>query len=366
MTTFYDHKAERLAAAAQAEQARADAAAKRAEAQAKLIAAKCEQARADKKAKQAEKERNRDRRTQALKAAARWVSGHVVDLALSVIVVVPAVMAWSAMAAFGHEVFGPVGWGLPLFSEAAMWAFAFAAHQARKSDPPRPTGWLQLGVWVFAIVAAVLNFIHGLTMSTGGLGEGVVMALVSVGGVVAHQLITAAPMRTRRSRAQRRAARTAWIAARRVTRMERAAVRRAVGQLAADGSVRLLYAPGVVTLERGRTGRVRLVPTTVPGLLPRSEDAEFDAELRALLDEAAEPVGTAETPADTTRAGTTIDPVIAGHVDKVRQAIRDGRLPARPSRRRVQGFLGIRAAVAQDVIRALRRDDGTAGTPVAA
>ncbi|GAA4613033.1 DUF2637 domain-containing protein [Saccharopolyspora hordei] len=273
MTTFYDHKAERVAAAAQAEEARANAAIKHAQAQAKLMAAQSEQKRLNAKA-----------RGEALAAAAGWLRGHVVELALSVIVVVPAVMAWSAMAAYGYEVYGPVGWGLPLFSEAAMWAFAFASHAARKSG--KPTGWLQAGVWTFAAVAAALNFLHGATMRGGGVADGVVMALVSVGGVVAHQLITAAPMRSRRTHAERRAARTERIAARRVTRMERAAVRRAVGELDADGTVRLLYAPGVVTLRRSWTGRLRLDSTTLPGAGddgPTTELDGIDAELRALL-----------------------------------------------------------------------------------
>lgn len=217
MTTYYDHKAERLVAAGQAETAKAEAAVKFADAQTKLIAANGEQARENRKAKKNEKRENAERRAKALGSAAGWLSGHVVELALSVIVVVPAVMAWTAMAAYGKDVYGPVGWGLPLFSEAAMWAFAFATHAARKSETPRPTGWLQVGIWFFAAVAGVLNLIHGLTMPEGGVGDGVVMALVSVGGVVAHQLITAAPMRTRRSAAERRAARTNRLAARRVT-----------------------------------------------------------------------------------------------------------------------------------------------------
>ncbi|MER5391901.1 hypothetical protein ABTZ89_22735, partial [Saccharopolyspora sp. NPDC002686] len=176
----------------------------------------------------------------------------------------------------------------------------------------KPVGWLQVGVWTFAAVAAVLNFTHGLTMRDGGPADGVVMALVSVGGVVAHQLITAAPTRVRRSRAERRAARTKRIEARRVTRMERAAVRRAVGQLASDGTVQLLHAPGVVTLRRGWTGRrTRLDSTSLPGAGidgPATELDGLDAELRALL---AEPVETGPVegrlPVDSTTPDTVVD-----------------------------------------------------------
>ncbi|SDY63412.1 hypothetical protein SAMN05216215_103158 [Saccharopolyspora shandongensis] len=367
MTTFYDRKAERLAAGGQAQATKAEAALKLAEAQAILIAAKGKEAREASEDKRKAVDAKAKRRGQAVKAAQSWLAGHVVELALSVVVVVPAVMAWTAMASFGNEVFGPVGWGLPLFSEAAMWAFAFAAHTARKSETPRPTGWLQAGVWVFAAVAAVLNFIHGLTMRDGGVGDGLVMAVVAIGGVVAHQLITATPTRTRRSPAERREARTGRIAARRVTRMQRAAVRRAVGELAADGTVRLLHAPGTVTM-RGRL-RSRLVPATVPGLLPAAVDTEFDAELRALLNEAQEPAGTAETADAPGLEGTNgTHPDLLPHLTRVRQAITAGQLPARPSRRKVQAFLGIRAETAQDVIRALRDegDGGSSATPVPA
>ncbi|KAA5829558.1 DUF2637 domain-containing protein [Saccharopolyspora hirsuta] len=371
--TFYDHKAERIAAAAQAEAARAAAEIQRAQAKATLLAAQT-------RAKEERADARAARVSSALRAVSGWLAGHVVELALSVIVVVPAIMAWSAMAAYGAKIYGPVGWGLPLFSEAAMWAFAFAAHAARKNG--NPTGWLQAGVWTFAAVAAVLNFIHGATMREGGLADGVVMALVSVGGVVAHQLITAAPTRSRRSRAERRAARTERIAARRVTRMQRAAVRRAVGQLAADGTVRLLHTPGVVTLHRGWTGRLQLAPYTLPGEGadgPASELDGLDAELRALLADAVE-----STPVEARPEPTSTAP--DSPVDLQESRARRGSIPE-PARRSFDQLRAeLRAAVeagqvdptsAESIRKNLRcaartarqlRDDWTngSGSPVAA
>ena len=290
----------------------------------------------------------------------RWLVERPVELMLSLIVLVPGVLAWSAMSWFGVDVYGSVGVLLPLFSEAGMWAFAFARHRARREG--RPAGWLTVGLWVFTAVAGVLNFLHGLVRS---VIHGLVMAVVAVGGVVAHQLITAAP--TRRSVAERRAARTDRIAARRVTAMQRAATRRAVGELDAEGAVRLVHQPGPVALSRGWFGRRRLVPAPVPGRAVGPVD-ELDAELAELVAEAgSEPAGTAKTPVEDEPAGTSgLDAETAEHVAEVYRAIAAGELPSPPSRRKVQTHLGVRAMTAQAVLRALRDDDGGGAAGVAA
>ncbi|PRW62131.1 DUF2637 domain-containing protein [Actinopolyspora mortivallis] len=235
--------------AQQAEQRRADAAAQR------------EQDRADRQHRQQLKAQRAAARRERRAAALRWVSAHPIELLMSVIVIVPALLAWTAMARYGQHIYGPVGWLLPLFTEGAMWAFAFAAHTARRGG--QPTSWLLTGVWIFAGAAAALNLLHGLAVD--GWLTAAVMATVSVGGVVAHQIITAAPMRTRRSRAERAAARTQRQARRRTVRMERAALHQAVGQLADDGTVTLLHRPGTVTLTRTWTGRRHLARTSLPG-----------------------------------------------------------------------------------------------------
>ncbi|GAA3537305.1 hypothetical protein GCM10022222_21240 [Amycolatopsis ultiminotia] len=177
--------------AAVADQRRADKAAERAE-QREDRRLEFEQQRAAEIAmRQAREVRTAARqaaRTRFLKTAAAASRKHALDLLFVPVILVPAVLAWSAMAAYGQQVFGPVGTLLPLFSEAAMWAFAFAVTLA--TGRGEPTGWLKAGVWVFAAVAAGLNFLHGY--STGHHWDtGVVMAVVSIGGVVVHQLITA-------------------------------------------------------------------------------------------------------------------------------------------------------------------------------
>ena len=209
-----------------------------------------------------------DRRTARKQRAARWAArmawlrGHVVDLLFVPVIVVPGILAWTAMAAYGSQVWGPAGVILPVFSEGAMWAFAGATTITRKRHPDRPLWHLRAGTAVFAGVGATLNFIHGLTAHevAAGVGAGVVMALVSVAGVVAHQLITAGP---RRTRADRAAARHARLAARRERAVRRAALRRTVAVLDADGGVHLVHEPGAVSLRRRWHGRASL--EEVPG-----------------------------------------------------------------------------------------------------
>ncbi|SDO94603.1 hypothetical protein SAMN04487905_101207 [Actinopolyspora xinjiangensis] len=369
--SYRDPRAARTAAKAEAERARADAEAVRAETQRAAAEAVDERRRAQ-RAERAERVRwRRAERRQQLATMARWVGSHQIELLMSLIVVVPGLLAWSAMAAYGVEIYGPLGGVLPLFSEGAMWAFAFAVHLARRQG--RPVGWLHVGVWTFAAVNATLNFLHGLDVS--GVLVGVVMALVAVGGVVAHQLITAAPMRTRRSRADKDHARTQRIAHRRAVRMERAAVRHAIGELATDGSVRLRYAPGVVTLSRW--GR-RLRPAVVPGLVPRGSHQteepgtgeQLAAEITDWLSTAAhglpgatEPAGTAKT---RSHNGSESQSGTSEYLAEIRRAIASGELEPNPTRRRVQQHLGVRATTAQRVLRALRRNHGDGPSEVAA
>jgi hypothetical protein len=136
---------------------------------------------------------------------AAWAGEHVVDLLFVPVIGVPAVLAWTAMSQFGARLYGPPGYLLPAFSEGAMWAFAAAVTITLRRDPAAQVWHLRAGTAVFAAVGAALNFLHGLTMATplfpslpSGPLTGAVMAIVSVAGVIAHQLITAGPGRKRR------------------------------------------------------------------------------------------------------------------------------------------------------------------------
>jgi hypothetical protein len=181
--------------------------------------------------------RQQARKARGARRGARmaWLDAHTVDLLFVPVIVVPAVLAWTAMAAYGSLLYGLAGLALPAFSEGAMWAFAAATTITRRRHPDRPVWHLRLGTVVFAAVGAALNFAHGMTTAAGARGPvtGVVYAVVSVAGVTVHQLVTAGP---HRSRAERDAARIARAAARRETAARRAALRRAVADVDEHGN----------------------------------------------------------------------------------------------------------------------------------
>jgi hypothetical protein len=358
MSDYYDNR--RADRAQQAEQRRAD------------LAALAQQRRADRDADAKRKQELADaktaRRTRAVTAVSGWVKAHTLDLLFVPVILVPAVLAWSAISGYGHELYGTPGWTMPLYSEAAMWAFAFALAAARRAH--RPVARLLLGLWVSAAVSATLAFLHGVTTTGGSVTDGVVMAVVAVGGVVVHQIVdTASTAAPRRTREQRAADRLHRLAVKRVDAVRRAAVRTAVADLAADGTATLVHRPGVVGLHRGRWGRSRLVPVTLPGLpVPSLPDVdtttdhladEISAYLATLpgLDtgNAPRPSGNAETSAADPLAGLPAETAdkVGTYVTRVRAAIAAGKLPAAPSQTAVRKFLRIRAEVAAVVHRVL-------------
>jgi hypothetical protein len=240
-------------------------------------------------ARSAARQQARERRAARRAARLAWAHAHVLDLLFLPVIVVPAVLAWTAMATYGYQLYGPAGLLLPAFSEGAMWAFAIDTTWTTRHHPDRPTWHLRLGTWVFAAVAAVLNFTHGVTAPPAGpgphgAGVGLVMALVSVAGVLAHQLITAGPRQARIHRA----------AARRELAARRAAVRHAVAGLDGNGHARLIYEPGTLTLTR-RHGRTRLL----------TRAARIEAQ-RAAVD--VPPAGTLHGTQVTPAAGPAVTP----------------------------------------------------------
>jgi hypothetical protein len=228
-------------------------------------------------------------RAARLAALGDWVNRHVIDLLFVPVIGVPAALAWTAMASYGAHLYGTPGRALPAFSEGAMWAFAAAATITRHRHPDRPVWHLRLGTLAGALFGAVLNYAHGLTL--GGPVTGVVMALVSVAGVTAHQITTAGPRHARRrTRADRDAERIARLAARRVRQARAEAVKAAAVELGTDGAARLVYAtdapegtvpapaPDTGTDTPGRTpGRT---PRTSAGRTSRTDTASRVASLR--------------------------------------------------------------------------------------
>ena len=236
--------------------------------------------RVERDARRAAARARRQARTAGLR---RWASAHVVDLLIYPLALVSAVMAVPAMAAYGYDLYrSGTGFALFFITELGMWAFSIAVHVARHRHPERPVWALQVGVWAFTAAGFGVNFGHGC-QATGSVFDGAVMGLASVAGVVAHQLVTASP---RRSRTERDTARMAARVARKVARVQRAAVRAAVAELDVDGTARLVFMPGTYSLNRTLvTRRCRLAPAAPPALsvsagftLPDADDPAADPE----------------------------------------------------------------------------------------
>jgi hypothetical protein len=220
MSRREEHRADRLVAA----QVRREDAAAQAQVRIAEHAAIARERRADEQTRAAtkreDKQTRRDNRAAALAALKVWAAESVVELLVYPIALLSFVLAAPAMTAWGRDVYGTgLGVLLPGITELGMWAFAIAVLVSRRRNPGRPVGWLQAGVWTFAAVAFTSNLMHGLSARW---EYGAVMGVVSVAGVVAHQLSLATPLR---SRTERQAARVERAAARKVARVRRVAVR---------------------------------------------------------------------------------------------------------------------------------------------
>lgn len=198
----------------------------------------------------------KDRKADAKKAraqAAGWAGTHMVEVLVYGLAVACALMAVPAMAVYGWQVYGPPGLLLPVVSEAGSWALAGALLASLRRDPDRRVFWLAVGVVLLAGAGGAMNLAHGWAEK--GPAAGAVMAVVSVTGILVHQLAVVSPPR---SRAQRAA------------HAERLAARTAVVELAADGTARLVHKPGLYVPTRRR-----LRPTAVGGL-PTGPAGEAD------------------------------------------------------------------------------------------
>lgn len=308
--TWAQRRREDQAAAAERARRDADAATERAlhaEAVRAEIAdrRRTEQTARDQAARAARVEQSRRARAERRKrAAARrsavgvWAARHRVDLLIYPLAVASAVMAVPAMAAYGISVYGSwTGAVLPVLSELGMWAFALAVQSRRRTHPAAPLWALQAGVWAFAAVAAGLNIAHGLD---DGLSTGLVMGVVSVAGVIAHQLVTAGARPARR-------ARTVRAAERKLRAARRAALRAAVAEIDTDGDARLVHAPGVYRVRRDRLGRAHLAPHATPGLPVDDDGGDLAAEVSAWLAEQTPGLSSVPVPSADDPAGGTGD-----------------------------------------------------------
>jgi hypothetical protein len=153
----------------------------------------------DERRKRRQKERDdrradrRRERTEALSGAGKWMSGHKDAFAFAPVVLVPALLSWSAMSNFGIALFGTNGHALPVLSEVGMWIFEAKITGARaKGDRV----WnYYAGMAFCAAVCAALNYLHGdLGPIPGSVKPsvltGVAYALIAVSGIIIHQLAT--------------------------------------------------------------------------------------------------------------------------------------------------------------------------------
>lgn len=321
--TWAQRRREDQAAAAERARRDADAATERAlhaEAVRAEIAERrrSEQAARDQAVRVARVEQSRRARAERRKrAAARraavgvWAARHRVDLLIYPLAVASAVMAVPAMASYGVALYGgPTGAVLPVLSELGMWAFALVVQSRRRTHPGAPVWALQVGVWAFAAVAAGLNLAHGLDQ---GVSTGLVMGVVSVAGVVAHQLVTAGARPARRPG-------TVRAAERKLRAARRAALRAAVAEIDTDGDACLVHAPGVYRVRRDRLGRAHLAPHAATPGLPVDDDGGGDvaAEVSAWLAEQTPPLSSIPVPSADDPVGGTgdqHDPVDIGTED---------------------------------------------------
>ncbi|QYN23153.1 hypothetical protein [Amycolatopsis sp. DSM 110486] len=311
----------------------------------------------------------RGRRTEALARAARWCGAHVVDLLIYPLMLVSAAITIPGVAEYGRaHLGGEVGGLLPILSEWGMIAFSVALHVSRIKYPDRPVWALQLGLWVFAGYGFTISVLRGVGAPGGGLDIGVVMGLVSVAGVIAHQMVSAAPRRSGAERAARRTARaeqkagraaerTRRAATERVETARRAAIKSAVAEVDQDGTARLVFAPGRYALRGGKLHPAAVAGLPVPDPTPLGDSVadEATAYLAGLhyrrLDST-----TATGPApDADGAGVgTLDPPPPADAPRADDA---GDPPANPKRpspaRRVGGRKTVRSTIPEPKRRGL-------------
>ncbi len=288
MSTFKEEL--RKDRAAKAEQARADRLAEaeqrrrdrelEAEQRRKDQAAAKAEARKDQREREARKAARKVARRAAAKAVAATMVENKVALSIYSIALVSFVMSAPAMAAYGDRLYAGsawpfTGWLLPIVTELSMWACAFAVHHRRRTTPGASVFWLQAGVALATGLAAGLNALKGITI---GWDASVVMGVVSIAGVLLHQMTVAGQPRSKRERAEARIER---MAARKVEQAREAAIADAAVEIGTDGTARLVFEPGVYRLGRHRAERLRreVSPLDRPG----PHDV-LDDEIAALID----------------------------------------------------------------------------------
>ncbi|GGK94248.1 hypothetical protein Ppa06_64590 [Planomonospora parontospora subsp. parontospora] len=233
MTTYYDPRAQRLVADAQAEQARAAAEATRAETMLRLEEARTARAAAAAEAERREREmraasaaaRRRLRRQEreqakaARRARLRRGAGALAAAALTRAPVIvgaiamgaPIAIAWRGQLEFATHVMhlGFMAPALPIALEGGVWYLAFLVHRAITAR--LPIGRYRVATWAMAAIAAGMNLWHGVTANkTDGLQVGVILALASLLGIALWELTASLTQQSASKRTAAEIRRAAW------------------------------------------------------------------------------------------------------------------------------------------------------------
>ncbi len=294
-----------------AEQARKDREADR-EFELRKAKLAADQARKDREAAEKRKAERQEKRCQRRAELLETLTENKVALSIYGLALVSLLMSAPAMAEYGHKLYGAsawpwTGWLLPIVTEISMWACAFAVHHRRVTQPGASVFWLQVGVGLSTALAAALNAMKGFHA---GVDASVVMGVVSVAGVLLHQMTVAGQPRSREQKAADRIARQI---ARKEFDARRAAIRDAKVEITADGTAQLVFEPGVYRVGRPRNARLAKVSPALdkPGPRDRMDDeiaALIDAEIAAELARESIPGGVDEGDEDAPGGGVaTLD-----------------------------------------------------------
>lgn len=237
-STFYDPRAQRAVAQAEAEQARAAAEATRAETMLRLEAARAEhanrqaeQARLDQQAREYSRTaRRQERRRQsaesrvARRAAARRGAGALAAAVVTRAPVIvgavamgaPIAIAWRGQLEFARDVMHLdfMSPALPIALEGGVWYVAFLVHRAIAAK--LPIGRYRAATWSLAGIAAGMNLWHGITANAtqtdpwAGLQVGVILALASLLGIALWELTASLTQQTTTKRSATEIRRAAW------------------------------------------------------------------------------------------------------------------------------------------------------------
>jgi hypothetical protein len=137
--------------------------------------------------RRAEKKQHAEARRQRWTRIGQRVAQSWHELLWVPVIVAPAVLAWSGQTAAGNSIWGgKIGWLLALFTECSAWVVEFYITASQRKNPTLASGRGRAAVWLVAAAAAAMNYLHGA--ATGPWWHGVVMAVVSIGGIALHQV----------------------------------------------------------------------------------------------------------------------------------------------------------------------------------